>query len=116
MMPACGPPSSLSPLKSTRSAPAAMLSPTTGSPGKPKRAKSSMRPAADVVDHRQVVLAAEGDQLVERRGLGEAADAVVAVWTRIKSAGVRADGLLVVADAGDVRRADFAQDRPARRP
>ena len=43
-MPACGPPSSLSPLKSTRSAPAATLARAIGSPAKPKRLKSSKAP------------------------------------------------------------------------
>ena len=41
MMPACGPPISLSPENSTRSAPAATLARTTGSPVKPKRPKSN---------------------------------------------------------------------------
>ena len=42
--PAWGPPSSLSPLKSTRSAPAATLERAIGSPVKPKRLKSSKAP------------------------------------------------------------------------
>ena len=44
MTPACGPPSSLSPLNSVRSAPAAMLSRGSGSPGRPSRAKSKSAP------------------------------------------------------------------------
>ena len=40
MIPACGPPSNLSPLNSTTSAPAAMPAATSGSPGKPNGARS----------------------------------------------------------------------------
>ncbi len=50
MMPHCGPPSSLSPLNSTRSAPACKLSLTTGSSGRPKREQVVEAAAADVVD------------------------------------------------------------------
>ena len=47
--PACGPPSSLSPLKSTRSAPAASASATRGSTSRPQGERSAQEPAPDVV-------------------------------------------------------------------
>ena len=69
MMPACGPPSSLSPLNSTRSAPAAMLSRGQRLAREAEAGEVQQRAAADVVDHRKAVLAAQGDQFGQRHRL-----------------------------------------------
>ena len=60
-IPACGPPSSLSPEKQTRSAPAARLRAAVGS-----SPSSSERAGAEVVDERQVVRARDCRELGER--------------------------------------------------
>ena len=64
-MPACGPPSSLSPLKVTMSAPAAMLSMSAGSSANSGRAGQGA--AAQVVDEHGAVLVGQAGELVERR-------------------------------------------------
>ena len=69
MMPHCGPPSSLSPEKSTRSAPAAIalggrrLVADAGRPPWPERSR------ADVVDHPEARAMGQLDELGERRRL-----------------------------------------------
>ena len=67
MMPACGPPSSLSPLKSTRSAPGGDALPRQRLAREAEAGEVEQGAAADVVDHRQAVLLAQGDQVGQRR-------------------------------------------------
>ena len=111
MTPACGPPRSLSPLKRTRSAPVARLSPMTGSPGKPNRAKSIIAPLPTSSMTGRLCLRPSATSSSSDRGLGEPAHPVVAVVHPHQEGRVRADRLLVVADPGDVRGADFAERR-----
>ena len=76
--PACGPPSSLSPLKVTRSAPAATRSRTTGSLGRPSAERSTSAPLPRSSITGTPRSRPSGDQLPQRDRRGEADDAVVA--------------------------------------
>ncbi len=70
MQPACGPPSSLSPLKSTRSAPASRASATRGSPAQAPGGEIGQKAAPDVHQVRDCGVPAErGD--VGRAGRGD---------------------------------------------
>ena len=72
-MPACGPPSSLSPLTQTMSTPAATDSCTVGS----QSSAGSTIARAEVLDHGDAGGVRRGDQRRQRRPLGEALDAEV---------------------------------------
>ena len=61
--PACGPPSSLSPLKVTRSAPAAIVSRTVASCGRPHWRRSTSVPLPRSTDQRQAARVGDGGQL-----------------------------------------------------
>ena len=76
--PPCGPPSALSVLKHTRSAPAAMLARTSGSPSQPRDAEVDEQAAAEVLDDDDAARARERDERLERRALDEADLAEVA--------------------------------------
>ena len=65
-MPACGPPSSLSPEKHTSDAPASTLERAVGLVGQVGQVDQGA--GSQVVDHRQPVPCADGDQLGERGG------------------------------------------------
>ena len=67
MIPACGPPRSLSPLNSTRSAPAAMLCLRDRFARQAEAGEVEQAPRPHVVDHRDAVLPAEGHEFGERR-------------------------------------------------
>ena len=105
-MPACGPPSSLSPEKQTRSAPAASGSFADGSS---RELDEDAR--AEVVDERQPVAARDRRELRERRQLREADDAEVGLVHAQDQRRLGADRALVVGRARAVRRADLAQPR-----
>ena len=106
-MPACGPPSSLSPEKQTRSAPAARLAARTARP-----ASGDERARAEVVDERQRRAAAR-----RRRAPSSARRSVKPTtrkfdWcTRRSSAVSGADRALVVGGARAVRRPDLDEPR-----
>ena len=85
MRPHCGPPRSLSPEKSTRSAPAASPSATLGSPADARRQARAEAPGADVVDHPEAA-SGRARQVGQGGLLGEADDPVVAGWTRRSAA------------------------------
>ena len=99
-MPACGPPRSLSPLKRTRSAPAAIPAETSGSPGRPKGARSTACPLPASSITARLCLRPELDQFRECDRFREAADAVVAGVDAHQRGGVRPDGAFVVAKRG----------------
>ena len=110
MQPTCGPPSSLSPLHVTRSAP---------SRSAPRRLGSSAADAplvveqagADVVEERDRVLRRERGQL-RRGGLGREADhAVVRRMDLQDRGGPRIERRAVIGEARAVRRADLDQLR-----
>ena len=74
-MPACGPPSNLSPLKQTTSTPARSDAATVGSPWNASR--SMQGPTAQVVGHQHPLRLAQFDQFGQLRLFGETQDAVV---------------------------------------
>src|SRR5262249_17438077 len=100
MMPACGPPRSLSPLNSTTSAPAVTLSRAPGPPLPPHPA-----PARERVDPRELVPPAQLDQPRQGHRFGEAAYPVVARMDAQQRPRLGADGVLVVGEARDIGRA-----------
>ena len=116
-IPACGPPSSLSPEKQTTSAPAAMLSRAAGSSREhvaqrvvaARRARPEPRSSISGSPRR----ARELGELGQRGLLGEADRAEVRCVHPHQRRRVRADRALVVADPRAVRR---ARPRPAARP
>ena len=77
MKPACGPPSSLSPEKVTRSAPSATASATVGSCARSEAREIDERAGAEIVHQRHAVLARERGELARRHLRREALDAVV---------------------------------------
>ena len=93
MMPACGPPSSLSPLKVTRSAPAAMHSLGIGSFGRPNRVRSTSDPLPRSTASGNAVTVRERGQLALRHRGGEALDRVIARVDLHDDAGPRTDRL-----------------------
>ena len=105
-IPACGPPSSLSPEKQTRSAPAARLSRGVGSSPSVERARPSRgrRRAAGRA-------AARLGQLGEPRALGEADDAEVRLVHAQQNGRLRPDRVLVVGGARPVRRPHLDEPR-----
>ncbi len=113
MMPACGPPRSLSPLNITRLTPAATLSTTDGSsPRAATPVGEAEEPAAEILDHGDGRSAGQG-----RRGLGRrwrsAKPSMVKFdgWTRRDQRRAIGDGRGIVRDARPVGRADLAQER-----
>ena len=106
-IPACGPPSSLSPEKQTRSAPAARRLPR----GRLRRRASRERARAEVVDERQAVPPRDGGELASRGLLGEADDAEVRLVDAQEQRRLRADRALVVGGARPVRRPDLDEPR-----
>ena len=72
--PACGPPSSLSPLNVTRSAPAFSASATVGSCGRSPALEIDQGAAAEILDKRAVVLVRQLGELRRRHCGGEALD------------------------------------------
>ena len=105
--PACGPPSSLSPLKQTRSAPAASASARGRLVGEVERARRSRdrRAAAGRAARATAASSAHG------RLLGEADDAEVRLVHAQEQRGLARDRALVVGGARAVRRADLDQAR-----
>ena len=105
-IPACGPPSSLSPEKQTRSEPAARLSRAEGSPSRWTRTPEPRSSTSGSPCRR-------GDrrQLGHRRLLGEADDAEVRLVHAQQHRGLGPDRALVVGGARAVGRADLAQAR-----
>ena len=112
MIPHCGPPSSLSPEKSTRSAPAASASAAVGSSSMPGRTARPNRPGADVVDRPEPVRVRELDQLRELGLLGEPDDPEVAGMDAEDGGGFGPDGPAIIGQPGLVGRADLAQPCP----
>ena len=112
MMPACGPPSSLSPLN--RTSVGARGDAARGAGSSPQRwpaaaARRSSR--CRVFDHRQVEAVRRAPTRSARaRPLGEALDAEVRRVHAEDRRGALADGRGVVRGAGAVGGADFAQD------
>src|SRR5262249_56042483 len=76
MKPACGPPSSLSPEKVTRSAPSATASATVGSCATPKRHRSTRVPTK-IVDKRHLAFVGQYREVARTHLFGEAFDAIV---------------------------------------
>ncbi len=105
-MPACGPPSSLSPLKQTRSAPSASepravgSSPTSTKTPEPRSSRSGSSRAPG-----------DGGELLQRRALGEADDAEVRLVDAQQQRGVRGHGRVVVGGARAIRRPDLDEAR-----
>ena len=111
-MPHCGPPINLSPLNKTRSAPARILSPTTGSSRDPEAAEIDQRTGPNVVNDGQLMFAAQAHQLIERGLFGEADNPEVAGVNAQQRGGIVRDRRLVVANPGLVGRADLSEARP----
>ena len=105
-IPACGPPSSLSPEKQTRSAPAA-----SAAAGRRLALDVDERAGAEVVEERQLVPASDGRELLEPRLLGEADDAEVRLVDAQEQRRLRPDRALVVGRPRPVRRPDLDQPR-----
>ncbi len=109
-MPACGPPSSLSPEKQTRSAPARRLSAGVGSsPIRRERAR------AEVVDERELVAPRDRGELRELRALREADDAEVRLVDAQENSRLRPDRVLVVGSARAIRRSHLDEPRAGTR-
>ena len=101
-MPACGPPSSLSPEKQTRSAPAASAAAGVGSPS-----TSTSAPEPRSSTSGSVVAARDRGELLEPWLLGEADDAEVRLVHAQQQRRVRPDRALVVGGSGAVGRPDL---------
>ena len=110
--PACGPPTSLSPLNVTRSAPAARRSAGIGSWARPNAAVSSSAPRAEVVDDERAVRV--GDR-GERRRVGRLREPLLAEVRRVdpqdEPRPAVGEHLLEVGGARPVRRPDLDQPR-----
>ena len=109
-MPACGPPSSLSPENVTRSAPVATVSATVGSSGRPHarwvaRSTSAPEPRSIIVG--DAARATDRDELLGGDLGGEPDDREVRAVDLEQEAGRRPDRRLVVARVGLVRGADL---------
>ena len=118
MMPACGPPSSLSPLKQTRSTPAATDCLHRRLAG---RTPVDETAAAEILDERNGASRAAAHQLRQRRPFGEALDAEVRRVHAQQQRRARSDRRAIVRDAGAVggarlraARRRTAPSRPAR--
>ena len=111
--PACGPPSSLSPLKATRSAPAATLSRTVGSRGASAGPQFRQRAAAEVINELQAAFARQRRQRGEVGFGGEAGHAEIAGMDFQNRAGRGRDRRRIVAQAGLVGGPDLDQARAA---
>ena len=108
MIPACGPPRSLSPLKLTTSTPASQLARATGSLI-PLAAEIGEAAGAEVLVDGDVQAAAERGELVEGGPLGEAGDAEIRRVDAEEQASAFVEGAFVIADARAIGGADFAQ-------
>ena len=108
-IPACGPPSSLSPLNETRSTPAARLSATSGS-SMPKARRSTMQPLPRSSYTGMPRSRSERRQFAQLRPRGESRDAEVAGMDAQQQARAVVDGVAVVVDVRAVGGADLAQD------
>ena len=106
-MPACGPPSSLSPLKVTMSAPAATLAFSDGSSA--NRGTVGEGAAAEVVDEHRAEAVGQGRQLLQGRLGGEPDDAVVAGVHAQHRPRAGVPGVFEVAQVGAVGGADLDQ-------
>ena len=115
MKPACGPPSSLSPEKVTRSAPSATASATVGSRGRPKGGEVDEGAGAEVVDERHAVRPGDRGELGGGHLLDEADDAVVRGVDLEDQPGVGGKRGAVVAGVGAVGGADLDDARPGPR-
>ena len=71
------------------------------------------QPAPHVFHQRHARLDGKGFQFHQRRGRGEADDAVIAGMNAQQQAGLRRNRLLVIAQVRAVRRPDFAQNAAA---
>ena len=91
-----------------------MLWRTVGS-AKPLAARSTSEPEPRSSDERHGAAGAERDQFRERRLFGEAGNFEIRRVHAQQRAGVFVDGPFVVAQAGTIGGADFAQDRAALR-
>ena len=108
-MPHCGPPSSLSPEKVTRSAPAAIVSRTVGSCGRPYAARSINAPAPrSTRNGTSARVRDRGDVGLSRRG-DEALDAIVARVRLHHRGRPRPDRVRVVVPMGAVGRPHLHQ-------
>ena len=96
-MPACGPPRSLSPLKETRSTPAARLSETSGS-SMPIGAQVDHAAAAQVLVDGDAAFAPEGREFAQFGARGEAGDAEIAGMHAHEEARAVVDGGAVIVD------------------
>ena len=115
MRPACGPPSSLSPLKVTRSAPAAIASRDRGLVCEAVTGRD--RPTCRCRDPRPAASHARAPaprKLARRDGRREALDGVVAGVHLHEQRGARADRRGIVLEMGAVGGADLDQLAPAR--
>ena len=107
--PHCGPPSSLSPEQSTRSAPAAIPSATVGSPVIPagRTGEIAPEPMSSIVFN--PARSRQRGKLGDVDRLGEPHDPEIARVNAEEGGRLRPDRPLVVGDPGPVGRADFAE-------
>ena len=112
MMPACGPPSSLSPLKVTTSAPAATISGTVGSLSPSPSARKIGERARPEIDHGDEVLAMRQLRELAHVDLGgEADDGEVRAMHLEQERRVVGDGALVIARVRAIGGADLDEAR-----
>ncbi len=114
-IPACGPPSVLSPEKQTRSAPSASASAGTGSSREARLFEALGSARAGVVEERDARLPAEGRERAEGDLLGEPDDPVVRRSHLQDRHGPGADRLGVVVGRRLVRRPDLQEGGAASR-
>ena len=110
MMPHCGPPRSLSPEKSTRSAPAAMPSAAVGSSATPggRPGARAPEPMSSIIPEPMVVGQAQPGAASSGSSVNPTIRKLLR-WTRRMAAVSRADRALVVGQPRLVGRADFAE-------
>ena len=112
-IPACGPPSTLSPEKQTRSAPASSASSGHGLVSEARLGEAARGAGARVVHERDAAGVREGRELGERDLLREADDPVVRGPHLEDRGGARVERLGVVVRRRPVRRPDLEEGRAA---
>ena len=102
----------MSPLKRTRSAPAANAVLGSGFDSQAEVARVEQAAAADVVDQHDACVVGDGSEFCQGRLLGEADDAEIGGVNAEDGGGVLGDGVGVVGGSGAVGGADFDERGP----
>ena len=114
MIPACGPPSSLSPLKQTRSTPVSGFRGRRFVICEVEFFRCHDRATPEILDERNSFGPRQRRDLLGGRGAGETADEEIALMDLQDQAGFGTNRLCIIAQGGLVGRANFPEARAAR--